>query len=192
MSRKVINPDEVKAAFELYLLYNGENFDEIEKEMHRRGWTEFKKAKLKSRGFGENRRAGWIEKFGWDNALKLRAATAGTVAVTSAESLLFEVESIRKKLFTEIEARGIARAGKDAIYQHDKYVNRSIEILAQLNDARDNFANFRFFLQHLIAAAPKMSTALATALIEAEDGLLDWAEANFATSDNSDDAGRDN
>lgn len=180
---KPVNAEEVKAAFELYLLHNGDRFDLIEREMHRRGWTGFRKSKLKSRGFGENRREGWIEKFGWENALKLKAAAAGTVAATSAESLLFEVEAIRKKLFAEIEARGISRAGKDAIYQHDKYVNRSIEILAQLKEARDNYANFRYFLQHLLAAAPRISAELAITLLECEDALIDWAESEFMRED---------
>lgn len=188
MSKREIHPDEIKTAFELYLLYNGQNFDEIEREMHRRGWTGFKKSYLKSRGFGDNRRVGWVEKFGWEKSLQIKIATAGTAAATSAESLLFEVETIRKRLFVEIEAKGIQRAGRDLIYQHDKYVQRSTEILDRLNDARDNYANFVFFIKHLLKAAPQISPALARELVEAEDALIDWAEGEFTTSE-SDETG---
>lgn len=181
-----INPEEVKAAFELYLLHNGERFDLIEQEMHRLGYATFKRSKLKGRGYGENRRDGWIELYGWENSLKLKIATANTAAATSAESLLFEVEAIRKKLFLDIETQGVGRAGKDVVWQHDKYVNRSIEILGQLNDARDNYANFVFFLKHLLAAAPQISPALAKELVDAEDALIEWAEKQFVTEDASD------
>jgi len=179
-----INPEEVKAAFDLYLLHNGERFDLIEQAMHRLGYTTFKRSKLKSRGYDENRREGWIEQFGWEKSLQLKIATANTAAKTSAESLLFEVEAIRKKLFTEIEILGVGRGGKDVVWQHDKYVNRSIEILGQLNDARDNYANFVFFLKHLLPAASQISPALAAELVEAEEALIEWAEKQFVTEEN--------
>lgn len=161
------------------MLHNGERHDLIEAEMHRRGWTAFRKEILKSRGFGKNRREGWIDQYGWQKSLEIKIATANTAAATSAESLLYEVETIRKKLFIELEAGGVIRAGKDLVYQHDKYVNRSIEILAQLNDARDNYANFVSFLKRLMAAATKISPALARELIEAEEGLIEWADRDF-------------
>lgn len=183
MGKRIINPEEIKAAFDLYLLHNGERHDLIEKEMHRLGWTAFRKEILKSRGFGKNRREGWIDQYGWAKSLEIKLATANTVARTSAESLLYEVEEIRKKIFIELQAGGIGRAGKDLIYQHDKYVNRSIEILAQLDKARDNYANFVFFIRKLVEAAPKISPALAKEICEAEEGLIEWAESEFVTED---------
>ena len=183
MAKRVINPEEIKACFELYLLHNGERHDLIEKEMHRLGWTAFRKAILKSKGFGPNRRDGWIDQYGWQKSLELKIATANTAATTSAESLLFEVEAIRKKIFVEVDAGGVGRAGKDLIYQHDKYVQRSIDILAQLDRARDNYANFVFFLQKLVAAAPKISPQLAKEICDAEEGLIEWAEAEFTTEE---------
>lgn len=183
MAKRVINPEEIKAAFELYLLHNGERHDLIEKEMHRLGWTAFRKEILKSRGFGKNRRDGWIDQYGWAKSLEVKLATANTVARTSAESLLYEVEEIRKKIFIELQAGGIGRAGKDLIYQHDKYVNRSIEILGQLNDARDNYANFVAFFKRLLAAASQISPALARELVDAEEGLIEWAEKEFVVEE---------
>jgi hypothetical protein len=178
------HPDEIKDAFELYLKFNGERFDLIEAEMRLKGWTLFRKQKLLPRGKGEYYREGWILHYGWENALKIKIATAGTVAMTSAESLLYEVETIRKKLFIDLE---VNKLEKDKVYQHDKYVNRSIEILAELNDARDNFGNFIFFLERLCGAAMSISPKLAESLVEAKDGLMDWAESEFATKDETSD-----
>lgn len=180
------SPEMIQAAFDLYLKYNGERFDLIEKEMQGDGWSGFKTSLLLNRGRGKNFREGWIERFRWKKSLEIKIAMAGVVAQTSAESLLFEVETIRKKLFITLEANGVN--SKDLVYQHDKYVGRSTEILAQLDKARDNHANFVFFLTHLLKAAPAISPALAEALFDAEDGLLDWAEREFVTNEDSDNA----
>lgn len=173
------NPEEVDACYELFMRFNGANFPEIEKQMHRLGFVTFRAAKLKSRGFGENRREGWIEYFGWDHSLKLKAATAGLEVQTSAESLLAEVEGIRKRLYTELQAKGVT-GNKDLIYQHRDYVEQSTKILDRLKDARDNYQNFVTFMRHLLAAAPKVSPTLARELIQAEDALIDWAQNEFA------------
>lgn len=174
------NPEEVDACFELFMRFNGTNFAEIEKEMHRRGFVTFKAARLKSKGFGENRREGWIEYFGWDNSLKLKAATAGLEVQTSAESLLGEVEGIRKKLYTELQAKGVT-GHKDLIYQHRDYVDQSTKILDRLKDARDNYRNYLAMLHRLLAAAPKISPQLARELILAEDALIEWGREELAS-----------
>lgn len=171
-----------KDAFALYLKYNGERFDQIESDMHRLGWVGFKRQMLKDKGNGENYRAGWITQGGWENALRLKIAEAQTAAATSAESLLFEAEFIRKEAFIEIQTEGI-RASKDIVWQHDKYTRHSIDILAKLNDARDNYANFSYFWAWLAKVAPSVSPALAREMIEAEDGVMERAERDFVVED---------
>lgn len=181
-----IHPDCINDAFELYLKYNGERFDLIDEEMHHRGWTTFKAhSTLKNRGLGKNFREGWIERFGWKKSLEIKIATTGMAAATSAESLLFEVETLRKKIFMELQTKGVGSGQKDLIYQHDKYVARTTEILASLDKARDNYANFIFFLQHLLRAATRISPELAAAICDAEEPLLDWAEREFVNDPES-------
>lgn len=178
------NPETVKDCFALYLKYNGERSDLIEEEMQRLGWTSFKKSVLfDRRGKNEaNHRDGWITKFGWANALKLHLATAATAAETSAESLLMENESIRKAAFIEIQAQGV-RASKEIVYQHNIYTQNCIKILEKLEAARDNYANFVYFLQQLLKAAALISPDLAKEICDAEEALLDWAEREFVTDD---------
>lgn len=176
-----VAPEQIEHAFELYLEYNGERFDLIEKEMHRRGWTKFRRQLLFNRGKGANFREGWIERYGWKKSLEIKIATAGQTAVTSAESLLFEVETIRKKLYQRLVERDVN--DRDLVWQHDKYVARTTEILDKLERARDNFGNFTFFLKHLLAASTSISPELASALCAAEDGLLEWAEREFVSEE---------
>lgn len=186
MSERV-HPDCIKDAFELYLKYNGERFDLIEAEMRQKGWTSFKATNsLKNRGIGANFREGWITRYGWEKSLELKIATTGVAAATSAESLLFEVESIRKKIFMELSIKGVGSGQKDLIYQHDKYIARTTEILASLDKARDNYANFTFFLQQLLKAATRISPELAAALCDAEEPLIEWAEREFVTEEKQD------
>ncbi len=172
------DPETIKDAFALYLKYNGGRFELIEEEMHRLGWASFRKQILFDKGKGKNERMGWITRFGWENALKLHVASAGTAAETSAESLLAENEFIRKAAYMEIAAGGV-RASKDLIYQHNTYTQNCIKILDKLEAARDNYANFIYFLQWLTKWAPQISPELATAIADAEDALLDRAEKEF-------------
>lgn len=178
------NPDMIKDAFELYLKYNGERFDLIDQEMAKRGWAGFKAhSRLPNRGKDKNFREGWISRYGWQKSLEMKVILAGTVAATSAESLLFEVETIRKKVFMELQERGVGAGQKDLVYQHDKYISRTTEILDKLEKARDNYGNFTFFLTHLLKAATQISPALAKELCDAEDALIDWAEKEFVVED---------
>lgn len=183
MAKRVISKEEISACFDLYLMHNGERHDLIEKEMHRLGWTAFRKEILKSKGFGPNRRDGWIDTYGWQKSLELKIATANTAAATSAESLLYEVETIRKKIFIELEAGGVGKAGKDLIYQHDKYVQRSIDIMAKLDDAQDNYANLVFFIKWLAKTAPRINPNFARAFCEVEEALIEAAESEFVTEE---------
>jgi len=176
------NPETIKDAFALYLKYNGERFDLIEEEMHRLGWEGFRKQILFNRGKGENYRDGWIDRFGWKNALKVHLAQAATIAATSAESLLAENEAIRKAAYMEIQEQGV-RANKDLVYQHNLYTQNCIKILDKLAEARDNYANFTFFLNHLLRAATHISPALAKELCDAEEPLIEWAEKEFVTEE---------
>lgn len=179
MAARQFSSDELIDAFELYLEHNGERHDLVEKEMHRRGWASFRKECLKSKGFGKNRREGLAEKYGWDKALEIRIASVGKAPQTSAESLLAEVEEVRKKIYLEIVAKGAAKVSKDVIYQHDKYVQRSTEILDRLKSARDNFANFAAFYARLVEGAMEINPELVRVLVDSEEPLLDWAERKF-------------
>jgi len=185
MAGKRHTDEEIKDAFSLYLKYGGERHDLIEADMQRLGWAGFRKALLTNRGKGENFREGWIAKYRWENSLKLHLASLTSVAATSAESLLAENEAIRKSAYIEIQTQGV-RASKDLIYQHNTYTQNCIKILDKLEAARDNYANFTFFLNHLLGAAVEISPSLARELCEAEEALIDWAERKFVVEEETD------
>lgn len=180
---KRLNEEMVKDAFALYLKNAGERFDLIEQEMHRLGWTSFKQSMLldrKDKSAAGGMREGLISRGRWDHALKKHLAelVTSSVAATSAEKLLIECEHIRDAAFEEIKVAGV-KATKDLIWQHKQYADLSIKILDKLEAARDNYANFVFFLKHLLTSAATISPALAKELCDAEEPLLEWAESQF-------------
>ncbi|MCC6328974.1 MAG: hypothetical protein IT174_10690 [Acidobacteria bacterium] len=179
---KKIHPECISDCFDLYLKYNGSNFPAIQKEMREKGWSTFTSQNIRKKVKGEYE--GWEIDFGWKKALDERNARKGQVAMTSAEGLHYEVESVRKNLYEVILEKGIRDPdNKWLLWEHGKYVKKTAEILSSMDAARDNYANFVFFLKHLLSAATKISPEMARALCEAEDALLDWAEKKFVVED---------
>jgi hypothetical protein len=187
---KTLAPECISDAFDLYVKYNGTNLPAIQREMRARGWSSFTSQNIRKKVGGEY--VGLEAELGWKKALSEINARRGQVAMTSAEELHFEVECIRKTVFDALQTMGISDpANKWLLWEHRHYVEKTAKILTSLAAARDNYANFVFFLTHLLAAATRISPALALALCEAEDALLDWAEREFATKEKTDDAGNE-
>lgn len=173
-----MSPECIAAAFDLYLKYNGERHDLIEKEMRLKGWIGWNKQCLSNRGIGDNFREGWIERHGWKSALAIHLTARGRTILTSGERLLAEVETIREKLFDRINTSGVNN--RDLIWQHDKYSQRSAEILKQLENAKDISRDFAQFLSFLITIAVKVSPPLARELCNAEEAIIKHAKNEFA------------
>jgi len=176
---KRLAPECVEDAFHLYLKYNGERFDLIQKEMRLKGWTKFSKNCLSNRGIGDNFREGWIDKFGWKNALESYLSTKQKTILTSGEKLYNEVETIREKIFEQLQQKGVQN--RDLVWQHDKYSQRSAEILEQIENARTTEKDFAQFLNWLINISIKISPNLARELCNAEDAIIKKAKEEYAS-----------
>lgn len=174
---KRVAPECVEDAFSLYLKYNGERFDLIEKEMRLKGWTTFDRQILTNRGLGENFREGWIERYGWRNALERYLSAKSKTILTSGERLYEEVETIRLKIFEQIERGGVNN--RDLVWQHDKYSQRSAEILAQIENARNAEIDFARFFNWLLTVSIKISPNLARELCNAEEAIIKHAKDEF-------------
>jgi len=171
---------QIKDALDLYLQYNGQNLPAIEKEMRKRGYPKFNAQRIrKSDGAGGF--TGWETDFGWKKALETHLANKNKIAMTSADGLHHEVESIRKALFEEIQTEKITEKNVWRVWEHKKYAEQTAKILSQLKGAGDNFANFVTALTHLLEAATEISPALAKELCDAQEALMEWAEGKFVT-----------
>lgn len=171
-------PECIEDAFTLYLKYNGERLDLIEEQMRLKGWIGFNKRCLTNRGKGRNFREGWIDRYQWKKALEIHLAGKGKTILTSGEKLYQEVETIRQKLFEQIQTSGVNN--RDLVWQHDKYSQRSAEILAQIENAKDTLRDFAAFWKFLVTNSVSISPVLARELVNAEEAIIKKAREEFS------------
>jgi hypothetical protein len=168
---------------DLYLRFNGDGV-RIEKEM-RKEWPSWSRTCLKSSGKKGAKyfREGWVEKYGWDNRLKMAVALSGQRAATSAEILFLEIETHRRTLSQEIQKQG-KNADRDLVYQHRDYCRLSVEALARLEAARNQLAGFTSMFEDLLKILKSesdqaMSMAL-RGLLNVSERVIEKARLRYA------------
>lgn len=167
----------IEGALHLFLKYNGQQHDRIEAEMRKR-WPGWSKQNLYSRG----EKIGWIDKYGWEEALKLHLATRPETALTSAERIFNETEEIRKRIYEEIKTLG-AKADRDLIYQHRDYVKLSIDALSKLNGVGHTLEGFVAFWERLLDWLPELSEKALSELLKVADQVIEKATAVYGNQE---------
>ena len=173
---------------ELYLQFNGGQFERIETEM-RKEWPGWSKSNLTDRGKGKNRKDGWVSLYGWKRALEIHIAVSAESTATSAELLFLEIENVRRLLNTEIRTKGTEatrKENKDLLYQHEHYCKLSIDALARLEAARNNLAGFAKFWEQLVLWLPSISAKASCELLKVSELIIERARLEYASSDSKD------
>lgn len=160
----------------LYLRFNGQHHDRIESKM-RRTWPGWSKQNLYTRGAGANLKIGWIEKYGWEEALKLHLASRPEGTLTSAEKVFNEIEEIRRKIYEQIKTVGAT--DRDLIYQHRDYSKLSIDALNKINGAGHTFDGFVAMWERLLDWLPEISEKALTELLQCSDAVIEKAVAEY-------------
>src|SRR5690349_16728193 len=145
---RTYSEEAVKEAQRLYLLHNGQHHERIEREM-RKKWPGWSKQNLYTRGKGRDQKIGWIDKYGFDEALRIHLATRPEGLRTSAEQTFHEIEEIRKRLYEEIKKLG-ANANSDLIYQHRDYSKLFMEAETKLRGATSTLEDFVAMWERLL------------------------------------------
>jgi hypothetical protein len=170
----------IEKCLQLYLKYNGQQHDRIEQEMRRAGWRSWSKQNLYSRG----EKIGWVEKYGWEQALKEKIALASqTKAKTAEEALFIEIEQVRKRLHLKIQEGSVDR---DVIYQHLAYCRQSVTALASLKGAGNTFESFVAFWEWLLDLLPDISELAARELLAVADEVLEKARSKYGEQEEAD------
>ncbi len=173
-------PECIEDAFQLYLQYNGQHFDLIEKEMQAKGWAGWRKQILFSRKLKNGDiQEGWIAKYGWEKALQLHIANKlRTNATNAAESLFLDIKQKRETISTKLDADGCNN--KDLVYQHRDYCKLEIDALMKLESARENIEGFAAFFDRLLEWLPSLSDNATKELIKIHEPLFEKARAHYA------------
>ena len=174
---KKYTDEAVENCFKLYLRFHGQQHDKIEEEMRKAGWVGWSKQNLYTRGKDTNLKVGWIERYGWEHALKLKLSTSTQAAGTSAEVLFLEIVATRKRIKETLDAGGVLE--RDLVYQHRDFCKLSIDALARLEAARDNFAGFVTFWERLCALLPEISQAATRELLAVAEEVLAKAQLEY-------------
>ncbi|HZT60993.1 MAG TPA: hypothetical protein VFA21_20480 [Pyrinomonadaceae bacterium] len=167
----------IEHCLSLYLRFNGQSHDLIEAEM-RKTWPGWSRQNLCTRGKGKNLKLGWIERYGWEEALRQKIASSGRRASTSAEALYNEIEQVRQRIKAQLDAVG--SVDRDLVYQHRDYCKLSIDAMARLEAARDNLVGFVAFWENLLEWLPAISMQAAHELLTVSEKVIERARAEYA------------
>ncbi|MGE0133052.1 MAG: hypothetical protein AB7U82_33665 [Blastocatellales bacterium] len=164
----------INRCFQLYLLYNGKQHERIAAEMRREyPW------------FNATRIPEWEKKYAWESALRVKIETDKRAALTTADELVDEIETVRKKLYELIKGDG--SHDKELTAQHIHYCRLSVEALTKVKEARDTFGAWLAFWERLLDWLPQFSTHALDSLLQISDAVIDRAAKEYGSSDEGDD-----
>jgi hypothetical protein len=162
----------INRAFQLFIQNNGRNHERIAAAMRRDyPW------------FGVETIRKWAAKYAWDEALRLKIVADKKAALTSADELSDEVETIRKHLFEQISKGGYS--DEELIKLHEKYVARSVEVLIKVKEARDTLGGFVAMYERLLEWLPDYSPHALEALLQVNEQMLERAAEEYGASDST-------
>jgi hypothetical protein len=142
----------------------------------RERWPKWSISNLYSNGNG--RSEGWIDRYNWKDMLKLHLEQRPQAALNLAQKVANEIDSIRTSLYTQITSQGAA-AGKDAIQQHLKYCDLSIDALKRVEAGSDTLGGFANFWERLLDWLLEIDENATRALLKVSDQILDRAAAEY-------------
>jgi len=160
----------INRTFQLYLLNNGRNHERIAAEM-RRDYPWFKADRIQA----------WERKYQWQAALKVKIESDKRAALTSADELVDEIESVRKKLYELIRADG--SNDKELTQQHIHYCRLSVDALSKVKEARDTLGAWLVFWEKLLEWLPDYSTHALDALLQVSSAVIDRAAKEYGTGE---------
>jgi hypothetical protein len=169
--------EQIDAALDLYLKYNGGNLAAIEREMRVLGYSNFSKQRIR-KSDGKGGYTGWEIEYNWPRLLKLKEErTVEALEKFDDEKLLSLSLSILQGLQEKIHTDSAAG------YQVNLILERINEIRARRPAEVDRYGNFLIFLEDLLKAANQIAPDLTKAIHAAKDPLLDWAEKKYGNND---------
>lgn len=162
----------------LYLRFNGQQHDRIEHEM-RRKWPGWSKQNLYSRGD----KVGWIEKYGWESALKQKiAASSEQGALSFDEQLIRDIDHVRQRVKAQLDALG-TKVDRDLVYQFRDFCKLIIDARTKLQARSDTLGGFVAFWERLLDWLPDISEKAARELLSVAEQILERAAAEYGETD---------
>lgn len=167
----------------LYCKYGGKNYDAIERDMRRAGWSNWSKKNLDDRA---GNRMGWVTKFGFENSLRLHLEKLVEKVNDDVQDLYLAIKTIRKKLQAEALGRN---ASKDVRRELREYAKLEIDARDRLDLTRANLETFAEAYELLSGWAVDIDAELATRFVKNADRFMELAQAHYGKQEDSIDDG---
>lgn len=164
---------------QLYCKYGGKNHPAIEREMQKQ-WPAWQRQNLVNRGKGDKERLGWIDRYGFDNSLRLHMERLTEKVNDDEQDLYLGIKTIRKQLQHEAIARN---AGKDARREFREYAKLEIEARRNLDLSRDNLETFVAGWEKLLRWLGEIDPAAAKVLVKHGEKLAELAAAHYGKAE---------
>lgn len=180
----------VERCRDLYIKYNGTNYEAIEREMQK-DWPGWSKQNLNDRNDKKRgKRLGWISEYGFERAL-LESIKMSSTAVLGDEQALYQgIKAVRVKLEGFVKwGEGDAAPTRDQIYQYRDFCKLEIEARRNLDLSRDNLETFVAGYEKLVVWLGQLDPAAAKALVKNGDKLVEMAELHYGTDGKEEEVG---
>lgn len=178
-------PEAIETCRRLYCKYGGKNHEAIEREMRAAGYARWNKLNLHNRGKEGTRgeRMGWIERYGFDNSLRLHIEMRMAAVNNDEQDLYLGIKTIRKVL--QVESLG-KKASKETRREFREYAKIEIEARRNLDLSKDNFETFGACFENLVIWLGKIDPEAARRLVKNGDKLIEMARVHYGETETED------
>jgi hypothetical protein len=167
----------------LYLKYGGKNFDAIEREM-RKEWSSWSKQLLHTKGTGKDARLGWIDKYGFENALKIHLENKVENVLDDTNKLYQDIKAIRETLAKK--AKDLEATASD-LQNFAKYADLEIKARNLLDLSKSNLETFAEAFELIGEWLREIDPKIAAAYAKHGEKLIEKAEIHYGKAEEKDD-----
>jgi hypothetical protein len=165
----------------LYLKYGGQNFDAVQREM-KREYPAWSKGLLHSKGTGKDARLGWMDKYGWQNALKLHLENKVERVQNDTQKLYQDIKTIRETLAKK--AKSLDATATD-LQLFAKYCELEIKARQTLELSKSNLETFADSYELICSWLPDVDAAVGKGFLKCGDKLIQMAEVHYGKAEQS-------
>ena len=181
---KSYSEEAIELCRRLYCKYGGKNHDAIQREMRAAGYSGWSKINLQNRGREGPRgeRMGWVDKYGFDNSLRLHIEKLATSVNNDEQDLYLSIKTLRKRL----QGKALARnPDTKVVSQFRDLAKLEIEARRNLDLSRSNLETFAEAFELIATWAPDIDADLASRFIKSADRFMELAQAHYGKQEDS-------
>ncbi len=178
---KTYGQDAIDLCRSLYCKYGGRNHDAIQAEMQKvyPGWRQSNLVD-RNRTKGKHPQLGWINRYGFDNSLKLHLQKLTESVNDDEQDLYIGIRTVRKAMQSVVIGKD---ASKDDIYQYRDFCKLEIEARKNLDLSRDNLDTFVAGYEKQMIWLGEIDPEGVKVLIRNGEKLVEMAQIHYGKSE---------